>query len=355
MTKRIECIDGWRAIAAVGVLYGHILGTLKTPSCFIFGIDILKMMNLWGYGVHLFFVISGFCFFLVLDGRGNNSFSEALKFWKKRWIRIAPAFYVSCILFALLQMKKLNGYFFPAIIANFLFIQPYIPHAEINAIYWSLSTEWIFYMVLPLLFFFIRKGNVYTVVLIVLFIGQALNILHYKGLLYPGDSWQYTFFANFEHFAWGILISFLFKNDIIKTGIINKKTGIVTGLLIAYLGKMLFTAAFVAKAGRWGFIFQSIGPLVMTFGFAWMILNSLNNSAIFKIIGNKIFVFIGRISYSFYLWHTLILALVYRQMQAYFPSNIYGVLLLLATTLIILVPFSFLSYRLLEAFYFKRK
>lgn len=356
MTKRIECIDGWRAIAAIGVLYGHILGTLQTPVCFIGKVDILKILNLWGYGVHLFFVISGFCFFLVLDGKDDNSFNSALQFWKKRWIRIAPAFYISCIVYALLQYKMLGNYFLPALAANFLFIQPYLPHVSINSIYWSLSTEWLFYMVLPLLFLFIKKSNIYKVVFFILVFGLALNLIHYKGFIYTDDtSWQYTFFANFEHFAWGILISYLFKNDLIKTKIINGKIGFAIGLLIAYMGKIFFTAAFVLKAGKYGFLFQSIGPLTMTFGFSWMILNSLNNSFIFKMIGNKVLVFIGRISYSFYLWHTLVLGLVYENFKSYFPATAYGVVLLMATTLVILIPFSLLSYKLLEAFYFKKK
>jgi peptidoglycan/LPS O-acetylase OafA/YrhL len=355
MDKRIDCIDGWRAIAAIGVLYTHILGVLKTPSLLIGGIDVIRMLNLWGYGVHLFFVISGFCFFLVLDGKKSHSFSNAISFWKKRWIRIAPAFYVSCIVYALLHYSILGKYFLPALAANFLFIQPYIPHTEINAIYWSLSAEWIFYLVLPLLFLAIKKVNLYPVVFLGVFFGVLLNLLHYKGLLYNGDSWQYTFFANFEHFFWGILISFFFKNGIIKTKLVNGKLGLVIGLLFAYMGKMFFTAAFVAKMGSVGFIFQSIGPLIMTFGFSWMVLNSLNNLFIFKIIGNKILVFIGRISYSFYLWHILVLYFVYDSFTPYFPPNAKGVLLLFITVLIILLPLSLLSYKLLEAFYFKRK
>jgi peptidoglycan/LPS O-acetylase OafA/YrhL len=54
-STRINVLDGWRSIACLGVLFTHVLGTLNMPQLNILGIDIFKLFNLWGSGVHLFF------------------------------------------------------------------------------------------------------------------------------------------------------------------------------------------------------------------------------------------------------------------------------------------------------------
>ena len=100
MNKRIESIDGWRAVAALGVLYTHVWATLSFPVLNVGGVDVFRLLNLWGNGVQLFFVISGFCFYLVLEKQQQYDFKTAFAFWKKRWLRIAPAFYTACIVLA---------------------------------------------------------------------------------------------------------------------------------------------------------------------------------------------------------------------------------------------------------------
>jgi peptidoglycan/LPS O-acetylase OafA/YrhL len=352
MNKRIDVIDGWRTIAALGVLYGHVLGTLNIPS--VQNIDIIRVLNLWGNGVQLFFVISGFCFFLVLDKQKDYSFAASLSFWKKRWLRIAPAFYTACLVYAYINYDGIKTHAFKALAANFLFIQTYVPGTEISAHFWSLSVEWLFYLSLPLIFYFIRRKGYVIVIAAMFAIGLLLNLLHYKWGLYNGFDWYYTFFANFEHFACGLLVGYLFKTGKLSLGIFNKVYGIIIGFVIAYIGKIFFYSFFVKRMGRWGFVFESIGPLVMTLGFAWMILVSLRNDLVFKLIGNKLFTFIGRISYSFYLWHVLLLGCIYSCTINLFPQNGLGILCLFTTTAVVLLPISYLSYKLLEEFYFKR-
>lgn len=354
MENRVKCIDGWRAIAALGVLFTHTLAALQQPSLFIGSIDFFKILNLWGSGVHLFFVISGFCFFLVMTKEDNYSLNGAFAFWKKRWLRIAPAFYIACLVYGFFKYGNFSYEFARSLFANFIFLQTYIPGTEITGIFWSLSVEWIFYLLLPFIFILIKRIGYIWGIGLMLVAGIILNLLHYTGFIYPNNfAWYYTIFANFEHFGWGILLGLIYKRKLLIPSLLSGKPGFVLGLIVAYAGKLFFYSAFVKAAGKFGFLFESTGPLIMTLGFAMMILSTLRDKFLNKLLSNKVFVFIGRISYSFYLWHFLILEFCTQYFANYVPSGAAGVGVLGIITLVVLLPISYLSYKLLESFYFK--
>ena len=356
LTKRLNNIDGWRAIACLGVLYGHVLGTLGSPKWVLGGIDWLMVMNLWGYGVHLFFVISGLCFYLVLDKQNEITKKSVLQFWKKRWLRIAPAYYVAVLVYAMISQGAFDLNLFRKVIINFLFIQPYLQGMEISAIFWSLSVECFFYLILPFLFLCIRRIGLGYIVIFLILSGCIFNGLHYAGYLASGNnSWYYQFPANYAHFAWGILIGYLYKNEKLNHRLLQSLSGLILGLGMAYLGKLSFYSGAIRMAEEFGWLLNTIGPLLMTLGFSVMILVSLRNVFLSKIIGNPILSFVGRISYSFYLWHALLLGLIYNYFNELFSSTPTGVVLLFILSAIIIVPVSWLSYQFFEAFYFSNK
>ena len=356
LQNRIKCIDGWRAIAAIGVLFTHVLGKLNHPTLIIFSIDFFKVLNIWGSGVHLFFVISGFCFYLVMNKNNDYTLGGALKFWKKRWLRIAPAYYLACLVYGLITYGHFSKELVFSLFANFIFLQTYIPATEIAALFWSLSVEWIFYLFLPFLFLLIRKFNIVLIISTTILLGLFLNFLHFLGFLYPENfSWYYTFFANFEHFGWGILLGYVYAKNYLVGSFLSGVKGFWFGLIVAYIGKICFYSNFLKNTGSLSFLFESIGPLVMTLGFSIMILSSLRQQLINKIIGNHLLAFIGRISYSFYLWHALIIQFSFQYFEKFISYTPLGVLFLFVICIAFIIPISFISYILFESFYFKLK
>ncbi|MDO6434138.1 acyltransferase [Flavitalea sp. BT771] len=354
MNKRIGSIDGWRIIAAMGVLYAHTWSAFNTPAFKVGGIDVMQILNLWGSGVHLFFVISGFCFYLVLSKQETYNFQTAIAFWKKRWLRIAPAFYVACTIFALAHYAWFPHNLPYRLFFNFIFLQNHIPNAEIEGIFWSLAVEWHFYLLLPLIFVQINRIGILRTVGLLFGIHLFLNLLHYKGIFMPGDAWWYTIFCNIGHFGWGILMGYFFATQK-KVPFFSNWWSIFAGFVIAYTGKLFFYSGFVARMHSAGFIFQSIGPLLMTMGFACMIYSCLENNTLSRIWGNRYFAGLGRISYSFYLWHNFMLEIIFTHFGKYMPQNAAGVFLTILLVLVVLIPVSFISYKLFESFYFRRQ
>lgn len=352
MKDRIVCIDGWRAIAALGVLYTHTWAALNFPKGGLFGIDIFKMLNILGQGVHLFFVISGFCFYWVMNNKRQFSFKNAVDFWKKRWKRIAPAFYVAAAFVLFINFNQFKIHFPLNYLANLLFVQPYIEGAEISGIYWSLSVEWIFYLVLPFIFYLTKFYSELKLFCALLISCCLFNLLHYSHFLMPNSKiWYYGFLANYGHFAWGLLLGYAHKQQLIRQ-IPYPKCLFIGGLLIAYVGKWLFTAPTLQAVGQYASVLASIAPFIMTFGFAWMIYVSLNAEGIGRIIGNPLFSWLGRISYSFYLWHAVVLDFVLLIGRNYWKSTPSHLVYVFLITLLFLLPLSKLNYHLLESFYF---
>lgn len=356
MKNRIKCIDGWRAIAALAVLFTHIIGVLNHPKLYIFSIDVFKVVNILGSGVHLFFVISGFCFYLVMNNNEDFTYKGLFRFWKKRWLRIAPLFYVACVIYGLLFYGFFSKQLIHSLFANFIFLQTYIPGTEINSIFWSLSVEWIFYLFIPFIFILIRKFGFFPIITPLILFGLLLNFLHFLGFLYPGNfSWYYTIFANFEHFGWGIIVGYIYSNKIFINSFLSKVKGFWIGFGVAYLGKIFFYSNFLKNTGHLSFLFESIGPLIMTLGFSIMIISSLNQAEVNKVFSNRFLIFIGRRSYSFYIWHMLIMQLCYNSFKLYITESSSGVFILTILSLIFIIPVSCISFNILESFYFKLK
>src|SRR5579864_4346783 len=98
--KRLEYIDGLRAVAALMVLLTHMWVFMGAPALsFQVGhatIVMATMLAVGNVGVNLFLVLSGFC--LAWPFACDSTLRDRTtiwQFWKRRFLRIAPAYYVS--------------------------------------------------------------------------------------------------------------------------------------------------------------------------------------------------------------------------------------------------------------------
>src|SRR5262245_49813726 len=101
LRDRIAPVDGLRALAVLGVLWWHVWMFSGNPSLSVgrvgaVNLDVNRAVSAIGTGVDLFFVISGFCMYLMY-AKSQSVFSAQryAAFIKRRWWRIAPAFYAA--------------------------------------------------------------------------------------------------------------------------------------------------------------------------------------------------------------------------------------------------------------------
>lgn len=119
-----------------------------------------------GTGVDLFFVISGFCMYMMYVRKETQfSWSNYTTFLRKPWLRIAPAFYVSALVCAIGNIFLGNPFPWRDLLSHFTFTHILFPNTGgLAAPFWSLATEWHFYIFMPLFIWAAKRWGFWPVI-----------------------------------------------------------------------------------------------------------------------------------------------------------------------------------------------
>jgi len=83
-------LDGLRGVAALLVLSVHLLQIINLFNG--------KSFSFGAYGVQLFYILSALTLFLSSSQRFTSESKASLKFFIRRFFRIAPLFYIAVVL-----------------------------------------------------------------------------------------------------------------------------------------------------------------------------------------------------------------------------------------------------------------
>lgn len=290
-------IQGLRAIAVLAVMLFH-LNAAWLPGGFV--------------GVDVFLVISGYLIARILIQKREQTdyqLGAALRyFYISRFKRIAPAYFAMLVLVSLLAGVLLlpqdltiykkglnqaawfhsNSYF-----ASFGDYFAPASHEQPLLHTWSLAVEIQFYLLAPffVLLLPVRALRWVMGLLLVVFTALAqyrLNVLGIEQATY------YSLYARLPEFFTGALVA-LFPFSVRRGG------------WHATVGLVLVLAAAVAQPllGR----FPGVPALLPTVGAALILLHPSKGIAQ-RLLGCRPMVWLGELSYSLYLWHWPILALL---------------------------------------------
>lgn len=357
--NRIKPLDGLRAFAVLGVIWIHIWIFFENIPFKISRVDINRVIAIVGNGVDLFFVISGFCMYLMYTKKFKQfSISGFGQFVWGRWKRIAPAFYAAVVIYFIYYIGKFDIDAVKIIGAHFLFMHTVFDIRELAPPFWSLATEWHFYMVLPFLLWFGSTRSRFSVVIVILMILSFVARLWLFGVHQNGlDDLSLTdrIYVRFIEFAWGILACRFYIEKKKLPALFTGLKGFLISFVIAYIGRLLMTTEAARFWPAIGFVFKSLAEPVMTLGFALMLLNVISSeSVVSKLLMTRFCQFVGKVSYSMYLWHWMITLLVSDFIKAKMGISITGLLLSFLISVLVLIPVSWISYKLFEQFYFKK-
>lgn len=155
--NRIYGLDIFRATAIIFVVIGH--GGFMLSNTLLEGFPYFKMID----GVDIFFVLSGFLIGGILLKEFNNSenfkASSLFTFWKRRWFRTLPNYYLILLLnYLVVKYGIINedisqfDYHFITFTQNF--VNPFFGFFWES---WSLSIEEWFYIITPFICFLLLK------------------------------------------------------------------------------------------------------------------------------------------------------------------------------------------------------
>ena len=345
---RLNFIDGLRGLAALDIIIYH-MGYIPQPILELpYPID--RLLNVGGSGILLFYIISGFGIFFSLDTKRYED-NRSLKFYIRRIFRIAPLFYVVLIYY--LAISLIVYQYLPSakqILVNFLFIFNLFPESNLSLVPagWMVGAEMILYLFAPLLFS--RVNNFFkSVALLVgaLFLTNTVNFMLAPIIStnYPSLAEQYLFhlFTNqIQFLAIGIMCYFVYRDFIMRMESMPRLaySCFMFFLFISIYYMLLFK---IQVAIQWNYLLQALAMGCLFLGFASFSSIPLR----YKLAG-----FYGKISYSTYLLHPIIIGYlipVYRYIYDEIHLNAFAnFCLCVLLTLMLLTPISFLTHRLIE-------
>lgn len=294
-------IDGLRALAIIPVVFFH--GGFSLVSGGFVGVDV-------------FFVISGYLITLLIYSDLSIGEFSASRFYERRIKRLLPAlFFVaaccSIVAWILYLPSDLENYYgnlisvfnFSSNIHFYIHSGYFDPSSELNALLhtWSLTVEEQFYFVFPgimLLAFKLGRKAVWVGICSLMIISFCLAEWRLQGK--PMAAF-YLLYAR----GWELLIG-AFCALLVSDSQILEKISNTYRELLAWLGlAMILYATFfftdsTPAAGRY--------TLIPTVGTALIILFAKTEGPLGQVLSNRLFVSIGLISYSTYLWHQPLLA-----------------------------------------------
>jgi len=309
-------VDGLRFIAIAAVVLHHVtasylqnterLGRVDLPAQWwdVFPKSAAIAVGYAGhFGVHLFFVISGFILALPFATRyrQGNPRPNLRAYYLRRLVRLEPPYVLNIILSMLLiacvnpDWRALGQHFWASL---FYLSGTAFGHASwINGVAWSLEVEVQFYLVLPLLAvsFSVRSAVVRRLLLltaVLLLAWLAQRLIHPD--LYP--RLQFSLFNYLHFFFAGFLLADLYQAHVVR-GFRRRLWWDAVALLAAGL-------IFVILTRRYDL--YHFTPLLIVALYIGIFLGRIGHFC----IRQRLVVVIGGMCYTIYLYHFMVIDLM---------------------------------------------
>ena len=333
-------LDHLRALAAFMVFAWHFIH-VKIPYEYAPSFFPASLINEGHTGVSLFMALSGYLFAKLLDGKRIRY----VPFLWNRFLRLAPLLGFVCILSGLTVYSfgtSLTLYF-KTLLEGIIF--PTLPNGG-----WSITIEFHFYLMLPLLLFLARKSKYALAIIVCCAILFRFALSMTVGSIQFYSYW--TIIGRIDQFLLGML-AFQLRSWI------KGRHVLVLGCLSAF---SLFYWSFDAAGGFYNNPVYPSNKLVWVYlptleGLAYGLLiawydNSFSHSRNFL---SRFIALIGTYSYSIYLLHFFCYKILNFVMDRYIMpvTNYYIAFAYSVVGFLLMVPIAHLSFRYIESPFLK--
>ncbi len=347
--RRLEYIDGLRALAALWVAIHHIVETSVPAFALSLPIvgPIVGTLFFGQFPVMVFLMLSGFCLYYpcVKKNPTRPVFSTGYgAYLFRRVTRIGPPYFAAgalCLVMAAFPQLLVGKWSVTGpvdarvIVSHVLFAHNLIPSHAVKIDYpmWSIGLEWQLYLLFPVMVWAFARSNWFTVVAVSLVVTTITRAV-YRHL--PGPLGPIVRDGPFSYvviFAAGMLAAAL----------------TVRGRSVApkwLLGCVVVVGMIAVRLGSGNGLVHDLATSAAGFSVLLMAVDA--RSAVVRVLSSPILVKVGLFSYSLYLVHAPVvhlswLALLRLRLS---PDATCAILALAGLPLIILVSYGF--HRLFE-------
>ena len=311
----------------------------------------------FGGGVSLFFVLSGFILAYVYPQL--DDWRAVQRFLVLRVARIWPAHLVMLVVW----LAVIGGTVFSApFVANLMMVQAWVPYYpwyfSFNAPSWSISTEFFFYLVFPLLIIgwqrnwwwkWLAAAAILAGLIAVCTLARLPNlstedVVTVHGLIYINPlSRVFEFVTGMVAYSCFAALKPDARRFGLMTGSLLELTVLATAIY-SIVELPLFRLAKWPGLVGWNQWLVQAGSLLPTFSVLIVVL-ALQTGLVSRFLGSRLLVLLGELSYSIYLTHMGVFAVYTRYwMPAGSKPDYEGLAICLAVTL----AMSFAIWRLIE-------
>ena len=301
------------------------------------------------FGVHIFFVISGFLitYLLLLEMKTNEKINVG-RFYLRRILRIWPLYYLVMGLGIFILPVLFNSFqFCDSYWQNLLFLNNYNIFEVANCfssnvgVAWSVAVEEQFYLLWPIVFIFFYKSKQFIILCLCTFICSIFYILN--------DPNAYVFlFGNLSYLIAGCLGAYLYFQ---YGSLFNKSKYLNYKYLISLVLFLLVLMILSSYSKKIDVLSVIIFPFIYLYFVIYSVVKSQSNRTTF-------FSELGKYTYGMYFYHIIILVfvkIIFEKLGIDYKSSAINLVILATISLPVVVIVSILSYKYFELYFLKLK
>ena len=339
-SKYLPSIDSLRALAVLAVIIYHV-DVNYLPGGFL--------------GVDLFFVLSGYLIssLIIKEYRKTGSLN-LYNFYIRRARRLLPAVYfmitvglVVMVLFneVLLRKSHLDAIFGYIYSSNWWYIFHKLDYFDSFGAQspfkhlWSLAIEEQFYMIFPLLFLLVNRKkkskdgtyklnrNFLYVVLGLILVSLIAHILLFdinniSRIYFGTDTRAFSLLV-------GVVGAILYPMERLHVKVTPQQNMIYSVVSLVSIATLITVMIYTSEYNAW--LYRGGFLLVAILGLIVIISSGKQHTLMSRLLSFKPVVFIGKISYSLYLWHFPVLVLTTPVSEIGNPNIIFVILRVILT------------------------
>ncbi|HHI1741200.1 TPA: acyltransferase family protein [Klebsiella pneumoniae] len=293
--KSVNGIQYLRAYAAILVVLNHFCNNIYFLS------EKLMLDKIGGFGVDIFFIISGFIMAYTLSDFNNTSNkSAAISFIKRRILRIYPIYLIILVPIVLMYFLKVylkvTDFSLYSLIGSILLIPDFTSNPHYHMLLqpaWTLVYEMFFYLTLSLTILFSKN--------------KASSIINYSVILFVAIALVHLFNLQGNRLGWvnmhymigdPIFLDFILGFVLYSIHKSSLSINIPTWTMLPLLATLTVIAMYLASLGL---------PRIICFGLtSFVIVSIFTLNEPMKKSKNKKLLFLGAASYAIYLTHPLL-------------------------------------------------